>query len=1698
MTTLSAASASIDVPELSDLMHEKTLASARFMKSVRARSPHGFVFVKAVMKPYSTFLVEKYVKKITEERNALATIPNTLGYQRIIEVGSGGFLVRQYIFSSVYDRLSTRPFLEDIEKKWLAYQLLCAIRDCHAQEIYHGDIKTENLLVTSWNWLYLTDFSSSFKPTTLPEDNPADFSFYFDTSSRRTCYVAPERFTKDSQPGSTNDLNWAMDMFSAGCVIAEMFLEGPIFSLSQVFKYRSGEYNPEMAHLNKIEDQDVRDMILNMIELEPEKRYNADQHLSFYKGKIFPEYFDSFLHQYMLDLTQASKTRQQLGLDTSNLVESDDKIDRVFYDFDKIAYFLGYGPGAGLTRRPGRSASAKPVKLRTRSQLQPTLYDGTFLFLTLVCSSLRNTTKAASRLKACDLLVAFAERLPDEAKLDRILPYIVALLSDPAEAVQASAIRALTSVFEMIEVVSPINAFIFPEYIFPRLKIFLNEPPRGPNALVRAAYASCLASLAWSSNRLLDMVQAIRADGRLPAMGDDAWAAPTSFQTLYDPSREELVGHFEEATVALITDPDPSVKRALLGSVASLSVFFGSQRASDVVLTHLNTYLNEKDWILKCSFFDALVGIASYIGTSSLEKFILPIMVGSLTDPEGFVVEKVFRSLSRMAHLGLVQQSTSWQLVGMAVRFLVHPNHWIRESAAQFIVVSSRYTSKADKHCIIIPMLQPYLKNPITELSEEQILDHLKTPLSRTVYNATTHWAVQKHKSLFWTAASRDRAFMLSDPEVAQIPNIGHKRLSMRIAPSQRDKDDLTSLETLRNLGMTVEDEIKLLSLREYIYKVSLAKASGDEMERQILLNNIIPLHQIEVTPQNVLFDPQQPVREIKSRPPMQRSTSTENETHTLADALLDASTTVHSAPARPSSQIELGEPPKPIDIRGRIERMSTDLKSPTVRVDDSEPSSSREVSMNNGPSPASLDKLSLRRGKLELRRRNSAMNLINGKDSGKADAETSTSDETAFGKLDGPLQRQGTTGSALSVTVGAAAKSRSKSPFSRGSQTPTYASNHSYTGNDPKLLQLLDNHFAENFPVDQYDFGELRHTVDVEVPIRRATDIPAQHGGVLDKTKTQSNEPWRPTGQLLTQFAEHTAAINRICVAPDHAFFVTASDDGTCKIWDAIRLEKNITPRSRHTYRHATGSKVKALCFVENSHAFISAADDGSIHAVRVDFKAVDGGENTKYGRPTLVRDYQITSVPLPEYQSNQDTFSPPEYAVHLYHYRTSTSQSILAAATSRHRILLIDLKNMEIMHSMLNPIHHGSITTFIVGGDHGDIKWLLLGTSHGILSLWDLRFKLHIRSFGIQSSARVDGLVLHPLQKWSRWVLVSAAGEISTWDIEKMVCREVLRPSTFNSNIPDKPYEAWLPDEEASKKLVARFADDITQNPDSVQTGPSIRPSTPISSSNKSGSGYTQPTRSKPSTIKEPTITTPAMHIVLVQPPIPSSTTTKPDPAKQEISTSKPYAVLFTGGMDRTLRYYTLSNLESSFIVSGPRLLSSDGISTNKVRYDISYPLSLSRGAGIALVSESIVDKFSGDILVDGKWRPDDDENRAEDMSKGRNTPSKRRPAQSRQSSALSTPTKLSTPSKAVSSTPSGTARPEQGALSPSPSAPKSKASADRDKQKPPRSTLISAASAQLLKVHMDGITDVAVLRKPYGCVVSVDRSGCIYVFH
>ena len=129
-------------------------------------------------------------------------------FTRVVETERGGYLLRQHVHANLLDRLSQRPFLHNVERKWLAFQLLQvrkqplpsarekaavgrltrvglgqALAQSHECGICHGDIKTENVVLTAWDWALLSDFAP-FKPRTLPDDNSADFSFFFDTPVR--------------------------------------------------------------------------------------------------------------------------------------------------------------------------------------------------------------------------------------------------------------------------------------------------------------------------------------------------------------------------------------------------------------------------------------------------------------------------------------------------------------------------------------------------------------------------------------------------------------------------------------------------------------------------------------------------------------------------------------------------------------------------------------------------------------------------------------------------------------------------------------------------------------------------------------------------------------------------------------------------------------------------------------------------------------------------------------------------------------------------------------------------------------------------------------------------------------------------------------------------------------------------------------------------------------------------------------------------------------------------------------------------------------------------------------------------------------------------------------------------------------------------------------------------------------------------
>jgi phosphoinositide-3-kinase regulatory subunit 4 len=1284
--------------------------------------------------------------------------------------------------------------LEEIEKKWLSFQLLCAVRDCHARNIFHGDIKTENVLVTSWNWLYLADFSSSYKPAHLPEDNPADFSFYFDLSGRRTCYLAPERFLAAGQrPEGEGDVNWAMDIFSVGCVIAELFLEAPIFSLSQLFKYRQGEYNPEHSHLSKIQDPNIRELILHMIQIDPNSRMSADDYLTHWKDKVFPSYFYGFLQQYMYSITDPSSGRKPVTTGVEHLGEPDERIEQIYNDYDKISHLLSSGEGKELSKPqcapPKPNAKLFPLFVsipNCQHQASPVrslaVDDGNLVFLTIVVSCLRGTARASARVRGLELLMAFSERLTDEAKLDRVIPYVAQLLSDKSEQVKVAALRTLTQILAMVQVVSPLNAYIFPEYVLPRLEAYLPDSSTSTSPFVRMQYAFCIGTLATTSARYLDMIQALRAEGSLPTADPETEdeMSSSAHRNQFDSDRRILLEAFEKHTKALLTDIDASVRRAMLRSVSDLCVFFGSPRANDVVLSHLNTYLNDPDWMLKCAFFEAIVGVAVFVGGASLEGYILPLMVQALTDPEEFVVEKVIRALSSMAELGLFQRSKTWELVDILARLTMHPNLWIREAAAHFISTASRYLSVADTHSILVNLIRPYLKVIPSDFSELRILGSLRSPMSRLLMEMASNWALQAQKGLFWAPAMQQQTFTFGSSDDG-LPTISGRELDPKVLQRlPKNEEDESWLRKLRNAGLTPEDDFKLVALREYIWRVSHKRRSDDFTSPATRFNSIVALKDLGINALTVLFD--EDVRQVMEQTRKPGAPPDEHtQPRTIKDALLDASMTEADGLADriPHFESQAGrlireETGMPIPARSKPSRSPNDLHSGL----DSPPSeaSSRRASLqvprgSHSPS-GSLGGGDQTHG---LRNRGSALGLLN-RGENKALAEIGTTSANAFGKVDGTHARE---------------SSRSRPPASplaldRPERSPLrirFRNAHNYTGNDPAVLKLLDSMLLERFPADEVEFGPR-----IQPSIRRQ---PIKY---KDAHQSPAGIPWRPEGTLVASFGEHTAAVTRILVSPDQTFFISGSDDGSVKIWDTSRLERNITRRSRQTYRLGEDVRVTSLVFVAQTYSVVATGSDGSIHVVRVDYLQGQDG-NAKFGRPRLLREYQLPKG---------------DYAIWSEHH-DGDNRSVLLLATNTSKIIALDLRTMELLYTLQNPLGHGTPTCFCVDRR---AHWLLLGTSHGVLDLWDLRFKLRLKAWVCPGASPIHRLyqVYLPKAKKTRLYIAGGSdqGEVTVWDFEKHICKEVYRTGGCK-DIGSKSTTLIDLDEEKPGGMLGRFATSV-----------------------------------------------------------------------------------------------------------------------------------------------------------------------------------------------------------------------------------------------------------------------------------------------
>ena len=158
-------------------------------------------------------LAVSYLRKLTGHENIVeleAVLP--------AENGRDLYLSFNYMESDLSNVIKA-GLLEPVHVKFISYQLLKALTFIHSASVVHRDLKPANVLIDASCHIKVCDFGLS---RSVPEENlPGNDIILTDYISTRW-YRAPEVLVGSRHYG------FSVDLFSVGCIIAEMFRTQPL------------------------------------------------------------------------------------------------------------------------------------------------------------------------------------------------------------------------------------------------------------------------------------------------------------------------------------------------------------------------------------------------------------------------------------------------------------------------------------------------------------------------------------------------------------------------------------------------------------------------------------------------------------------------------------------------------------------------------------------------------------------------------------------------------------------------------------------------------------------------------------------------------------------------------------------------------------------------------------------------------------------------------------------------------------------------------------------------------------------------------------------------------------------------------------------------------------------------------------------------------------------------------------------------------------------------------------------------------------------------------------------------------------------------------------------------------------------------------------------------------------------------------
>lgn len=1325
------------------------------------------------------------------------------------------FVLRPHFYTTLSDRLTSRPWMHHVEKVWVAAQILDALQHMHEANVVHGFLTTENVGLTSHGWVVLLDIASYKSDRILPDDDPTEYMYYFhplqhaEKTREKRCYLAPERFyTPSSEILTTNVApTSASDIFSTGCVLTELFINGErCMDLGDLMEYRRQRTmtSGTQQKLNKIESSHLRAACRHMLNLNPEDRLSAlayrerleateqippplkrltklverlttsystpDARVALMAAE-YPHvlwetmgmqdtvgcaYFARVMGPVMLNqLPESTSESPTIALLKDSKKTSLSAKDALFAETEELLKqlesldFEGEEDSVESSDLEGALAQADAVKI-DEGPPSPLSQASLLIYLQSVLSTVRHVQRPSSKLVALQLVNRISRCTSDEARMQRIVPVAISLLHDQDALVRASSLRLLAFTLSIIQTFPPSDSNVFSEYVFKKVAHMITDPCLN----VRLVFAESVVRLAETAHRFLDITHAVRlyeAVGSGPGSGLVSEEANSSRSTLFADDITKLLDTSEsdkpatERMESSLSSDSGQSETALMaaGKIMINSTYDVELSALHEIVSrwvvHITTDQSEHSSLPKRALLKNLGALCNFFGLDGVMAFILPQILAFLNDRK----DRELRS-SLFQHLpylcGTIGRAATEEFVLPCVEIgLVDCEEMVVADAIACLrrLVEMNLISRS----VLLGAGTASTRGGVSLL--ERYAPLLMHPCCEVRKQALDYFA-----SICGIVGSPD-----SDVYVYPIllPFLRYRATREQCISPDALKDCVKLAWTRKSFDTELERLMSVPSFQSAGTWTTVSVSGGLPHRSKVVQENKQSTLNVERIGQ---FSVQENVSAY-FRMLARHTTQTSNQ-----DLLAGQSISL-----------------LPSGIQGSVK--------------------SAQSVMFPRHNAKMVDGAKIPEWYAKLRDSAEGQHLFVSETS--AIRSVSTLGHVYGLSIMGPSH--GETGKIVGAADGSNGNDETLSSYLKtGEAKSIEAANLGEWGSevllDPELVDttlLVTKLKAMNVPPLPLDLGDQFAPVILPVPIRK-------NGGKQGVVQAD----WRPRTNALiassTISSGHTAPVVRLAVSLDSRFFVSASHDGSCRVWETQKAEQSVgILESSLVYKdHSITAPVRIndIAMVEGSHSLFSGDSGGSLHVWRVDMVESSAKPSFQGTLPTNLNHSKVVG------SSNVRKVDAKEGEVLALSHFNTISASLLAFATQSGAVHSWDLRCSKEPFVFKHTPDFGLLTSMSIGSDR---QYIVTGTSRGYLALWDVRFQQPVKVWQHSRRAPIHRLAtsfVPPPQMWTSRVnesearpflfVASGPNETGMFDMKTGSCMECFR--SFSSNSLDLQSELGL----------------------------------------------------------------------------------------------------------------------------------------------------------------------------------------------------------------------------------------------------------------------------------------------------------------